>query len=79
MMTWVYSASAAQAAQGVLDFVREVAQQFAVRLDLVDQAMVAVGQHALLDLAGLDQGGPALAAQSHRGHGHFHRFGGAAQ
>ena len=58
---------------------REVAQQLAVRLDLVDQAVIAVGQHALLDLAGLDQCGPGLAAQSHRGHRHFHRFSGAAQ
>ena len=42
---------------------REIAQQFAVRLDLLDQAMTAIGQHALLDLARLDQHGPALARQ----------------
>ena len=73
MMTWVYSASAAlrqlglqqlggaaQAADSSLH--ARIAQQFAVRLDL-DQAMTAIGQHALLDLARLDQHGPALARQ----------------
>ena len=58
---------------------REIAQQFAVRLDLLDQAMTAIGQHALLDLARLDQHGPALARQPDGRDRHFHRFHGAAQ
>ena len=66
-------------AQRILHFMREIAQQFAVRLDLLDQAMTAIGQHALLDLARLDQHGPALARQPDGRDRHFHRFHGAAQ
>ena len=68
MMTWVYSVSsrrvdlhlqqlrrAADAAQRVLDLVRQVADQLLVGLRLVERALLAVLPGLLLDLEHLDQ------------------------
>ncbi len=63
MMTWVYSlqrgglrqfvlqqlGGAADAAERILDFVRQVADQLAVGLLLLDQALLAGGGQVVLD------------------------------
>ena len=67
MMTWVYSVSvarldlhleqlrrAADAAERVLDLVREVADQLLVGLRLAERALLAVLARLLLDLDQLD-------------------------
>jgi hypothetical protein len=84
MMTWVYSVSsrelelhrqqlrrAADAAQRVLDLVRQVAHQFLVGLRLHLRAFLAVVARLLLDLDQLDQ--HALALVVHLADDHVHR------
>ena len=65
---------AADAAQRVLDLVRQVAQQLAARARQAERALLAVLPRLLLDLGHLQQHAPARI-QLGRGHAHPQRLG----
>ena len=52
---------------------REIAQQFMLRLDFVDQAARAIHDDALLDILDLDKCRPGLVDQGNGGHRDFDR------